>query len=153
MAAAGLLAAAIAALPSLDWCPLGDWRAVACEVRAEAITPCGSRDAAYAVDAPPCASAESHAAACAREPFCDPEPDPLPWGDRLWCIRPPVSALGAKADPLATPGPSSSFALAVDPPVLPPPLVVTLARAAPLPQPPHLREAHAPPQPRAPPAA
>jgi hypothetical protein len=150
----GLLAAAFAALPSLDWCPLREWTAIACEAL-ESNATCGSSRTTCDADLPSCAREAScdGASALCKEPLCDPDPDPLPFGDRLWCIRPPVIAIGAKADPLSGPEPCATFALLPSPPDLLPPAIVPLARPAPLPRPPLLRGAHAPPQPRAPPAA
>jgi hypothetical protein len=148
----GLLAGVLAALPSLDWCPLTEWTAIACEARAEAAPTCAA-DFACAVatsDHAREASCGDAPRGCAT-PLCDPEPDPLPMGDRLWCIQAPVTAVGAKAESLAAPGPT--FALLVSPPALTPPTVVAVAQATSLPRPPLLRGAHSPPQPRAPPAA
>ena len=151
----GLLVAAFAALPSLEWCAFRDWTAIACEALAGADAACASGLPACDVARAACtteAACDEASAPCA-EPLCDPEPDPLPFGDRLWCIHPPVTAITAKADPLAGPAPCAAFAWLPSPPDLAPPAVVTLARPGPLPLPPLLRGAHAPPRPRAPPAA
>ncbi len=139
-AVAAALAALAAALPSLDWCPMDSWVAGACETAAR----CASTS--IACETPPaCAVAAGDAWTCDREP------DPLPVGDRVWCIRPPVTALVARADLVPEPQPSTPFAELVAPLVLQPPPPRGRERSAGGPGPPVLRDPHGPPQARAPP--
>jgi hypothetical protein len=134
LSVAGLLAAGAAALPSLQWCPIADRMPAACE------------------DAGACASSRTDCA-LAGAPSCDRVPDPLPFGDALWCIRPPDMALAAKADELPAPEPSMPLA-DLEPTLVVAP-VTALARdfQGPEPGPPALRDPHGPPRSRAPPAA
>lgn len=132
-AVAAALAALAAALPSLDWCPMDSWVAEACETPATCEV------------AQPCTGASGDAWPCDREP------DPLPAGDRMWCIRPPVTALVARMDLLPEPRPLTPFAELVAPLVLAPPAVCARERPGPVPGPPVLRVPHGPPQARVPP--
>ena len=152
---AGLLAAALAALPSLEWCPLADWVARACDSAVNCTDPAATACAVETQDACGAGPTGATPAACPRAswPACDPEADPLPIGDRLWCVQPPVIALVERADALPAPEPFALFAELAAPPALSPPASVVRAGFAPEARPPALREAHAPPQPRAPPAA
>lgn len=148
LALSGLFAAAIAALPSFQWCPLPRWTAAASE---ESAQPPACEPATSVCQGASCGS--ESAAACEPEatPFCDRFPDPLPLGDKLWCIQPPVTAVLAKTLALDAPEPAAPLAVLVAPPVLEVPAVASRASATPVPRPPHPRGSHAPPQPRAPP--
>ncbi len=132
-AAAAVLAAAGAALPSLDWCPMEAWVAAACEIA--------------------CETAPTRAGEAPRARPCDPQPDPIPFGDRVWCIRPPVTALLARADGLPEPQSSTPVVDLVERVVLTPPTASARARSGPGPGPPVLRVPHGPSQARAPPIA
>ena len=151
-AVAGFLAAAVAALPSLEWCPLAGMASSGCELlpRARHSATAASSEEAYEATTTcesPLACAAMHSLACDREP------DPLPIGDRVWCIRPPWSALVTRADDVPAPHASAPLAVLVVPKVLTPPLALRRARSGAELRPPTLSEAHAPPQPRAPPHA
>lgn len=149
-ALAGLLAAAIASLPTFQWCPLPQWTAIACE---ESAQPPAREPATSACEPASCGS--EGAVACEPEatPFCDRFPDPIPAGDKLWCIQPPVIAVLAKTPALDAPDQAAPLAVLVAPPVLDVPAVASRAAGTPAPRPPNLRGSHAPPQPRAPPVA
>lgn len=134
LSVAGLLAASAAALPSLEWCPLADWLAARCDD----VAACGTGG----MDCDP-----------ARAPLCDRVSDPIPMGDRLWCVRPPATALAAKTDDLPAPRPSMPLADTDDTLILAPVTAVARDRFGPEPGPPTLRAPHGPPRPRAPPVA
>lgn len=163
-ALAGLLAASVAALPSLEWCPLAAMASTTCVLLPRAIPPASAApnqsacEAANRCDgANACQAAntcESPLACAAMNSLaCDREPDPLPVGDRVWCIRPPWSALTVRADDMPAPRASTPLATLVAPLVVAPPSTLARARFGEDPRPPTLRVAHAPPQPRAPPCA
>ncbi len=132
VSAAGLIAASLAALPSLDWCPIADWTA----------GPCMAASACDA-GAPECGPVVAGS--------CDREPDPIPFGDNVWCIRPPVTALTVRADELPEPREGATPALLTETRPLTPPAPAGRVRLERGPGPPALRAPHAPPQPRAPP--
>ncbi len=133
-----------AGLPSLEWCPFtwDDCRA-SCETT-EAAVACAAQD-------------REAASACETEraPLlpCDPDPDPVPLGDRAWCIHAPIDGVPARGIELA----------AVDAgPILAE--IVEMVRVQPAPAGvserrdntvtcPALHAPHAPPQSRAPPQA
>lgn len=153
--AVGLLAASLAALPSLDWCPLA--------ARASAT---GESSAIEAASCAPARGCGPTAGACASEtaagepdamslpplaPPCDREPDPIPFGDNVWCIRPPVTAVATRPGELPEPGPSVPLAEFERPLRLLRPAPLAHERHGPEPGPPTRRAPHAPPQPRAPP--
>jgi hypothetical protein len=153
VAAGGLLAACIAALPSFEWCPLPQWTAAACEALAMGAASAPDEGGNCARETRACAAEGSVACETAPAPFCDRFPDPIPFGDKLWCIRPPVTAIVAKTLALDAPEPVAPLAVLVAPPVLEVPEVARRAAATPAPRPPSLVASHAPPQPRAPPSA
>lgn len=148
----GLLAAAIAALPSFQWCPLPQSTAVACETPAAADGPAACEPATSACQSTSCASESAVACEPEATPLCDRFPDPLPVGDKLWCVQPPVIAVLAKTLALDAPESAAPLAMLVAPPVLDVPAVASRAAAPPALRPPNPRGSHAPPQPRAPPA-
>lgn len=153
-AAITLLAATVAALPSLDWCPRRDGADATCEATVRSASASASRDAMPCPGgATTCASGQPDACDAPGWPSCEVEPDPLPAGDKFWCIRPPATAIVAKLVPLDAPEASAALAVLAMPPALAPPAVVATTPIAHAPRPPTLRAAHAPPQPRAPPAA
>jgi hypothetical protein len=143
----GLLAAAIAALPSFQWCALPQ-AAVACETPAQ---PSACEPATSACEGASCGSDGTVDCEPEATPFCDRFPDPLPAGDRLWCIQPPVIAVPAKTLALDAPESVAPLAVLVAPPVLDVPAAASRAATPPAHGPPNRRESHAPPQPRAPP--
>jgi hypothetical protein len=157
LAAIGLLAAGAAALPSLDWCPLPRATAFACEALA------GSGPADASAEEPCGRSSCAGAAACPFErpdtddssasPLCDVEPGPIAAGDKLWCVRPPVTAITAKLVPLEAPAAHTPLAVFATPTLVAPPAEIAQAPIAHAPRPPTRRASHAPPQPRAPPVA
>jgi hypothetical protein len=114
------------ALPALDWCPLS-WD----ECRAA------------------CEEAPAGATACALP--CDPEPDPIPAGDRAWCIRALADGLPARAPALSSPDAHIGFAAIAERAPLEPPRRARLDFARAKARPPTLASPHAPPQSRAPP--
>jgi hypothetical protein len=148
----GLLAAAIAALPSFQWCPLPQWTAAACETSATADGPVACELATSAGEGAGCGSGGAFACEPEATPFCDRFPDPIPAGDKLWCVQPPVIAVLAKTLALDAPESAAPLAILVAPPVLDVPAVASRAAAPPALRPPNRRGSHAPPQPRAPPA-
>jgi hypothetical protein len=148
-----------AGLPSLEWCPLSwdDCRAL-CErseqpvcaaVRASAGAPCAAAGAIVADEGICGSSAEGCAEAAGCAIPCDPVADPVPFGDRAWCVRPPLEGVPSRdiempspealpaetVEPLPQPAPPVSAALLDERAVLHPALV-----------------AHAPPLSRAPPS-
>jgi hypothetical protein len=146
---AGLLAASLAALPSLDWCPIAAWAAEACRTPPEGAAVAGEPDVSDGTRAA-CDAVAGRCGAPAPYP-CDREPDPIPFGDNVWCIRPPVTALTARVDELPGPRPSTPPAVLVQAEDVAPPAPLERARFGPEPGPPVLRAPHAPPQARAPP--
>ena len=133
-----------AGLPSLEWCPFS-WDACgkSCEVE----------DAA-----PACAMAVACgtrvADACgAKAPLlpCDPVPDAVPFGDRAWCIHPPIEGVPVRGIELASFHAEPILAVIVEAPRLPPPAGAVRERLERRTTCPALNAPHAPPQSRAPP--
>ena len=131
-----LASAAWAALPSLEWCPF-TW--LECVESAQNETAC-------LPGAVPCEAAGS-GGTCAIP--CDPTADPLPFGDRAWCIHPALDAVTVR--PVDAPPP------ALQPGIVPAPLDASMPATATIAAqdravlPPVLVAPHAPPQSRAPP--
>lgn len=155
------------ALPSLEWCPFR-WDACTASCTDADVVACGTPLAACEIagdaacetaGAPSCGS--STATRCAAGPdaasnppgACDASPDPLPLGDRAYCVHPPVDGLLVAPVALDPPGAAALLATLAPAPSLQPPAFTPAPATAPRLRPPPLADPHAPPNPRAPPAA
>jgi hypothetical protein len=145
VAVVALAAAAWAALPAIEWCPF-TW--LECVESAGAT--CGSAASGVACEIPCARTSDCNAGASCAIP-CDPTPDPLPIGDRAWCVHPALEAIAVRATDAPLP--------AVLPGLLPAPIedpapaVAALAASDRALLPPVLIAPHAPPLSRAPPRA
>jgi hypothetical protein len=137
-----LALAVYAALPSIEWCPI---RWADCDFMCEAAAACdGTQSESCA--APASCSGEN---ACALP--CDASPDPVPLGDRAWCIHPPVDGLVARDLLLPLPSLGAGLAIVPESVLAPAPPPAARCRVAGAARSPVLAAAHAPPLARAPP--
>ena len=106
--------AAWAALPSLEWCPLS-WKQcrAACESAPVAAANAGCDEMSECgVDTGCGGMSECGGAPTASTPLCDPVPDQnLPFGDRAWCIHPPVDGVPSRGIEMPAPSSGAVFAL------------------------------------------
>lgn len=159
-ASLALMLSLVASLPSLEWCPFPSCdRARSCE--ATAVTAGASCPAAIAcAAAPECSAAGTgrtdDARPCTAKNVtglpCDADPDPIPFGDRVWCIHPPVEGVVARDIDLPLPDASAWLATLVRPVDLDVPCPRPKPRVERAPRSPVLALPHAPPLSRAPPA-
>ncbi len=143
------------ALPSVEWCPFS-WA----DFVAGATTESTTCESGAACD-PVCArmmSGTNSGGACATQKTatcplpCDPSPDPLPFGDRAWCVHPPVDALVVSTLHIDPPAALPALATLVPPLVVPPPAASAPRAITTVFQSPVLLAPHAPPLGRAPPS-
>jgi hypothetical protein len=144
-----LASAAWAALPSLEWCPF-TW--LDCVESAQNETECAPSGTPCEAAGPaarcelPCEAAGS-GRSCAIP--CDPTADPLPFGDRAWCIHPALDAITVRS--VDAPPPALQPGIVPAPLEAPMPAAATIAAQDRAVLPPVLMAPHAPPQSRAPP--
>jgi hypothetical protein len=140
-----------ASLPSFEWCPF-TWE----ECRNSCTTAAASSGCAAecgAVPAGACGPIDCATRNALRVVPCDPEPDPIPFGDRAWCIHAPIDGVPIRGLDLSPLDAGKLIYAAVEAPRLRPPVRATRERLEIATACPAFHAPHAPPQSRAPPSA
>ena len=141
----------LASLPSLEWCPFTWEQCASSCVTVVAAPACAAEcGAAPSESCGPIACATRNAL---RVLPCDPEPDPIPFGDRAWCIHAPIDGVPVRGLDLPSNDAGQPIYGAVDAPRLHPPVPAAHLGPERATACPAHRAPHGPPQSRAPPSA